>query len=170
MRIEPLTAIGDARGRCETTIRVAAGLKTLAAKRGAWQRENIGVPVDQCGKRADFAVDGVPTCRAHAGAAALAHLLRYNHERPSTMPRYDDIDPRDIDPNTNRPYAGYSSPSLDTSFHDHEMDVDQEDTAESLLREAADHLNGALGAAARPGSDSGEIYSRIQAFFAKDRA
>lgn len=34
------------------------------------------------------------------------------------------IDPRDIDPETGRPYAGYSSPSLDTSFHDHEMDVD----------------------------------------------
>jgi hypothetical protein len=39
--------------------------------------------------------------------------------------RFDDIDPQDIDPDTNRPYAGYSSPSLDTSFHDHEMNVDE---------------------------------------------
>ena len=37
-----------------------------------------------------------------------------------------DIDPSDIDPDTGRPYDGYSSPSLDTSFHDHEMDVDDD--------------------------------------------
>ena len=40
------------------------------------------------------------------------------------MSRYDDIDPRDIDPDTGRPYANYSSPAIDTSFHDHEMAVD----------------------------------------------
>jgi hypothetical protein len=38
---------------------------------------------------------------------------------------YWDIDPQDIDPDTGMPYANYSSPSLDTSFHDHEMDVDE---------------------------------------------
>lgn len=43
------------------------------------------------------------------------------------MARYDDINPMDIDPETNRPYANYSSPSLDTSFHDGEMDVDDDD-------------------------------------------
>ncbi len=37
--------------------------------------------------------------------------------------RYDDIDPRDIDPETNRPYAGYSSPALDDSFHRSEAAV-----------------------------------------------
>lgn len=37
---------------------------------------------------------------------------------------YDDIDPQDIDPETNRPYEGYSSPSLDDSFHEHEMGGD----------------------------------------------
>jgi len=36
------------------------------------------------------------------------------------------IDPQDIDPETGRPYPNYSSPSLDTSFHDGEMDVDDE--------------------------------------------
>ena len=36
------------------------------------------------------------------------------------------IDPQDIDPETGRPYAGYSSPSLDTSFHDHEMEIDED--------------------------------------------
>lgn len=45
------------------------------------------------------------------------------------MSRYDDIDPMDIDPDTGRPYAGYSSPSLDTSFHDHEMNVDDRGSA-----------------------------------------
>lgn len=42
------------------------------------------------------------------------------------MNRYWDIDPQDIDPDTGRPYSNYSSPSLDTSFHDHEMDVDDD--------------------------------------------
>lgn len=53
------------------------------------------------------------------------------------MARYDDIDPQDIDPETNRPYAGYSSPALDTSFHDHEMDVDDDpvDQVRELLLE-----------------------------------
>lgn len=37
---------------------------------------------------------------------------------------YNDIDPMDIDPETGRPYSNYSSPSIDTSFHDGEMDVD----------------------------------------------
>ena len=41
--------------------------------------------------------------------------------------RFDDIDPQDIDPDTGRPYPGYSSPSLDTSFHDAEMDVEDEE-------------------------------------------
>lgn len=36
---------------------------------------------------------------------------------------YLDIDPQDIDPETGRPYANYSSPSLDTDFHDHELDI-----------------------------------------------
>ncbi len=38
-----------------------------------------------------------------------------------------DIDPQDIDPDTGRPYPGYSSPSLDTTFHDIEMDVNDDD-------------------------------------------
>lgn len=36
------------------------------------------------------------------------------------------IDPQDIDPETWLPYPGYSSPALDTSFHDGEMDVDDD--------------------------------------------
>lgn len=51
------------------------------------------------------------------------------------MGRYDDIDPQDIDPDTGRPYGNYSSPSLDTSFHDGEMDDDPPTEAERL-REA----------------------------------
>lgn len=34
---------------------------------------------------------------------------------------YADINPMDLNPDTGRPYANYSSPSLDTSFHDGEM-------------------------------------------------
>lgn len=40
-----------------------------------------------------------------------------------------DIHPNDLDPETGRPYAGYSSPSLDTSFHDGEMAVDDAPTS-----------------------------------------
>lgn len=40
------------------------------------------------------------------------------------MSRWDDIDPQDINPDTGAPYGNYSSPSLDTSFHDGEMDDD----------------------------------------------
>ena len=65
------------------------------------------------------------------------------------MSYYDDIDPQDIDPDTGRPYSNYSSPSLDTSFHDSEMDVDDpEPDARDLLRELVEafpptlHRNG----------------------------
>lgn len=51
------------------------------------------------------------------------------------MRRFDDIDPMNIDPDTNQPYANYSSPSLDTSFHDGEMDVDEETEAQEIERE-----------------------------------
>jgi len=38
-----------------------------------------------------------------------------------------DIHPDDIDPDTGRPYPGYSSPALDDSFHRGEMDFDDGD-------------------------------------------
>ena len=75
MRIEPAKEIGAYRPLCVHKVRVAAKLATLSARRGAWQRKQIGVPVDQCGKRSDFLIDGKPICRAHAGAMALAFLL-----------------------------------------------------------------------------------------------
>jgi hypothetical protein len=76
MKITPVREIGNRRPLCTTTIRVAAGLKTTASQRGAYNRKRLGVPVDQCGARADFIVDGAPTCRPHAGAAALTHMLK----------------------------------------------------------------------------------------------
>jgi hypothetical protein len=36
------------------------------------------------------------------------------------------MDPQDIDPDTGMPYDNYSSPSLDTTLHDIEMDVDDQ--------------------------------------------
>lgn len=47
------------------------------------------------------------------------------------------IDPMDIDPDTGQPYAGYSSPALDTSFHDAEMDLD----SDSYCPSSPDHLH-----------------------------
>lgn len=34
------------------------------------------------------------------------------------MTRFSDIDPRDIDPETNAPYSNYSTPALDPPFED----------------------------------------------------
>lgn len=50
------------------------------------------------------------------------------------MSRYDYIDPMDIDPDTNMPYAGYSSPSIDTSFYD--LENDQPDLVCDLIEAA----------------------------------
>lgn len=76
-----------------------------------------------------------PADLADAFAAAFNAALS---ERQGSMSRYDDIDPMDIDPDTGRPYANYSSPSLDTSFHDAEMDVGDEpgllEAAEAALQ------------------------------------
>lgn len=54
------------------------------------------------------------------------------------MSHYSDIHPDHIDPETNQPYANYSSDCLDTSFHDHEMAVDA--TPEEHLSSLADVL------------------------------
>lgn len=62
------------------------------------------------------------------------------------MSRYYDINPMDLDPDTGRPYSNYSSDSLDTSFHDNEMDVDDPvDETLAALRAAECALLGAYG-------------------------
>lgn len=52
---------------------------------------------------------------------------------------YYDIDPMDIDPETGRPYSNYSSASLDTSFHDGEMDIDDEDYDDDACEHPGGH-------------------------------
>lgn len=66
------------------------------------------------------------------------------------MSYYYDIDPQDIDPDTGRPYANYSSASLDTSFHDHEMDVDDEEDEDPLLDDLRVIEHALLGAYGEP--------------------
>lgn len=56
------------------------------------------------------------------------------------MSHYSDIDPQDIDPDTGRPYSNYSSPSLDTSFHDHEADVGDLPTVEEAALKLLERL------------------------------
>lgn len=51
------------------------------------------------------------------------------------MGRYDHIDPMDLDPDTGRPYSNYSSPALDTSFHDAEMACSELADLEQAQRE-----------------------------------
>lgn len=54
------------------------------------------------------------------------------------------IDPQDIDPETNRPYSNYSSPSLDDGgFHENEMDIDDEDVKDALVDALTNFMHGA---------------------------
>jgi len=76
VKVKAVTAIGAGRPPCEQEIRVAEGLKTRCAQHGAWRREQAGLPINQCGSRSDFIVDGSPRCRAHAGQMALNYLIR----------------------------------------------------------------------------------------------
>lgn len=76
MRIIPVTEVGAYRRPCTARVRVAAGLVTTEAQRRAWRMEKAGLPIDQCGARADFHVDGQLMCRMHASAAALKHVLQ----------------------------------------------------------------------------------------------
>lgn len=75
MKITSLTEIGANRPLCTKTIRVAAGVKSNSAKYGAALRKGRGIPIDQCGKRGDYRVDGEVRCSAHAGQEALHHIL-----------------------------------------------------------------------------------------------
>lgn len=55
------------------------------------------------------------------------------------------IDPQDIDPETNRPYSNYSSPSLDDGgFHENEMDIeDPEDVKDTIVDALTNFMHGA---------------------------
>jgi len=81
MKIKPVTEVGANRGLCTVTIRIARGHNTIEAQRQADRRRRFNVPIDQCFTRADFVVDGKRMCRAHAGQAALAHLIAASVER-----------------------------------------------------------------------------------------
>ena len=74
MIVKPVTEIGVHRPACTHKVRVA-GKPTNASKIAAYAREKKGIPVDQCGARSDFLVDGAPVCRTHAGALALNHII-----------------------------------------------------------------------------------------------
>lgn len=76
MIIKPVSEVGADRSLCVHQVRVAAGLSTRSSQHGAYERKRKGVPIDQCGKRSDFLVDGQPICRAHAGQMALAQMLK----------------------------------------------------------------------------------------------
>lgn len=77
LKVDPLKEIGAHRALCVETVRVAAGLKTGTAQRRAFVARRAGIPVDQCGHRGDFTVDGRVLCRAHAQAAALAFVIEH---------------------------------------------------------------------------------------------
>lgn len=78
----------------------------------------------------EFAADRAAglVAAADRDAAQEAAFQRFDQARTvarsSNRDRYSDVDPRDLDPATGAPAAGYSSPSLDDSFHRGEMDVD----------------------------------------------
>lgn len=78
------------------------------------------------------------------------HADRQNRPRWRVVSRYYDIDPSDLDPDTGQPYSNYGSPSLDTSFHDHEMDVDDIEPSKTraatfAIGERVNWPNGTIG-------------------------
>lgn len=74
------------------------------------------------------------------------------------------IDPRDIDPDTGRPYANYSSPSLDTSFHDDEDEDDEVPAMLEALRDAHTALDGIIHPSCRK---PGDLMDRIETIIAR---
>lgn len=75
MKVTSLTEIGKHRPLCEAKVRVAASGATHSAERRAYVARKAGYPVDQCGTRGDFRVDGKVLCRQHAQARALEHVM-----------------------------------------------------------------------------------------------
>lgn len=81
------------------------------------------------------------------------------------MGRYDDFDPMDLDPATGRPYSNYSSPALDTSFHDGEMDVDLDESPLAALKAAERFVAGFEGDEMQEGVD--ELLAQMRAAIQK---
>lgn len=139
----PLQATARVRGRIDTNPRngkrverfanqTASGQNALAPGADRWKLRsqtydgiaeampNNGASASEpsCELPADW-----PTEASPPGAHARSHLRR------TTVSRYPDVHPHDINPATGRPYDGYSSPAIDTSFHDAEMAVDDDPEA-----------------------------------------
>lgn len=74
MKAVPVAGIGRQRPRCEHKVHVAE-TDTLTKLHRVAKARRQGHDPAECGKVADFAMDGVPMCRAHAGQVALRALL-----------------------------------------------------------------------------------------------
>ena len=73
------------------------------------------------------------------------------------------IDPQDIDPDTGMPYPGYSSPSIDTTLHDIEMDVDDREEREHARLVVLDEIaDGAYGDGPRTRGLARDLAARIR--------
>lgn len=73
MNITRVFASGADRPLCTHGVRVPKGMSTTLHRRH--ERERRGVPIDQCGERASYMVDGRARCTSHAGQQAVTHLL-----------------------------------------------------------------------------------------------
>lgn len=59
---------------CQHKVHVGGG-QTITRRRREDQTKRLGIPLDQCGARGDFRLDGAVLCRMHAGHVALEILL-----------------------------------------------------------------------------------------------
>lgn len=76
VRIKQPRETGKHRPPCQAKVRVARERNTRTAQNRIARAAQLNVDPTVCGARSDFLMDDVPMCRAHAGAAALLHLMK----------------------------------------------------------------------------------------------
>lgn len=69
-RLQHLTLDQGPVPACEANVRLAEG-DTITKRIRVWRAERAGRPVEQCGLRAMYRIDGCPLCLNHAGQRAL---------------------------------------------------------------------------------------------------
>lgn len=74
MTLRKLTEVGDKRGFCCATIHIAETHTITRDMRERYARRT-GRPAEECGRRADYEMDGQRLCRNHAGQRALRRLI-----------------------------------------------------------------------------------------------
>jgi hypothetical protein len=65
---------------CVAAVRVSSR-DTFTRRFREQQAKRRNLPIEQCGRRAFYLIDGKPLCMAHAGQRAITILLGETHDR-----------------------------------------------------------------------------------------